>query len=291
VHEQRLRLVQLQQRLRGEFEDLVVPARSLLREAGVQEVARKANKAGRMNAAQESADTTEVAGKQHSLKGAGGAMHHYAFLCNDSLWFCEVLRGNKYKVVHTFLFKPSDAPAATAQKALSAQDAKASLPTTDVQQSGPSSFWVSDGTLSVHLRLASGEDADPWVQSIEDATSASEKSVGDDMAPVAATAAEGATPAQTAASGMQPASQASAPLTDDSSSVSTATTATPLPPNVPKPSARYITQYRARHNLGPRPSAAAAESPQSYDVEKPPTLEAVSSAVSVSVGVHGGAKF
>lgn len=38
VHESRLRLVQLQQRLRGDFEDLVVPARKLLREASVQEV-------------------------------------------------------------------------------------------------------------------------------------------------------------------------------------------------------------------------------------------------------------
>ena len=37
-HEQRLRLVQLQQRLRGDFEDLVVPARHLIREASVQEV-------------------------------------------------------------------------------------------------------------------------------------------------------------------------------------------------------------------------------------------------------------
>ena len=38
VHESRLRLVQLQQRLRGDFEDLVVPARKLVREASVQEV-------------------------------------------------------------------------------------------------------------------------------------------------------------------------------------------------------------------------------------------------------------
>ena len=38
AHESRLRLVQLQQRLRGDFEDLVVPARKLVREASVQEV-------------------------------------------------------------------------------------------------------------------------------------------------------------------------------------------------------------------------------------------------------------
>jgi hypothetical protein len=38
VHESRLHLVELQQRLRGDFEDLVVPARKLLREASVQEV-------------------------------------------------------------------------------------------------------------------------------------------------------------------------------------------------------------------------------------------------------------
>ena len=38
AHESRLRLVQLQQQLRGDFEDLVVPARKFVREASVQEV-------------------------------------------------------------------------------------------------------------------------------------------------------------------------------------------------------------------------------------------------------------
>ena len=38
AHESQLRLVELQERLRGDFEDLVGPARKLVRDASVEEV-------------------------------------------------------------------------------------------------------------------------------------------------------------------------------------------------------------------------------------------------------------
>ena len=92
VHEQRVKLVQLQQSLRGDFDELVMPHRQLLREGALVDVS--------------SAHLTSDGVDASSLEG--GCMTHlgslcrsigerptscYAFLCNDSLWYCELLRG------------------------------------------------------------------------------------------------------------------------------------------------------------------------------------------------------
>ena len=290
VHEQRLRLVQLHQRLRGDFEDLVVPARSLVREASVQEVARKANKTARTNVKNDSSlsDSLPTQGdggsRHHSFKGAAGATHHYAFLCNDSLWFCEVLRGNKYKVLHTFHFKSADAQSATGAKPLSAQDAKAPPPTTDVQQSGPSSFWVSDSTLSVHLRLAGGEDADVWVQAIDEATSAAVSEDKPLETPPESASSTNA-PSIPEQEGGQQTPQLTAPLVETSGQPAPLG-AKPLPPNMPKPSAGYITAYRARHGLG-RPSALIGGDTLVSKREN----DVGDSVREVTPGIHGGARF
>jgi len=239
AHESRLRLVQLQQRLRGDFEDLVVPARKLVREASVQEVARKATK-GKANAAPDG--DVEVGRHHSSFARVAGAVHHYAFLCNDSLWFCEVLRGNKYKVVHTFLFAAADTQATPPQRAQDANDRPQA--TTDVQQSGQFSFWVSDSTLSVHLRFAGGEDADVWVQAIEEATGVNARQE-DDALETGVVTDDAMSPVDE-----QPGRPAEEEEPQAEASQSSSLDVTSVPAGLPKPSARYITQYRARHNLG-----------------------------------------
>ena len=205
-------------------------------------------------------------GRHHSsFARVAGALHHYAFLCNDSLWFCEVLRGNKYKVVHTFWFGPAEMPSAQPQRAQDANERAQA--TTGVQQSGQFSFWVSDSTLSVHLRLAGGEDADVWVQAIEEATGANAQQEDDALEmsggadDVMSTVEE--QPGQLAATAEELEVEASKPSPHDA-------TALLLPPHLPKPSARYITQYRARHNLGrPASKASASVGPRAPSVSGP----------------------
>tara|TARA_B100000795_G_scaffold91994_1_gene67162 strand:+ start:6203 stop:6910 length:708 start_codon:yes stop_codon:yes gene_type:complete len=207
----------------------------------LHQVARKATK-GKANAAP---DVDVEVGRHHSsFARVAGAVHHYAFLCNDSLWFCEVLRGNKYKVVHTFLFAAADTQSTPPQRAQDANDRPQA--TTDVQQSGQFSFWVSDSTLSVHLRFAGGEDADVWVQAIEEATGVNAHQEDDALETgVVADDVDVMSPAEE-----QPGQPAAEEEPQADASKSSSLDATSVPTGMPKPSARYITQYRARHNLG-----------------------------------------
>ena len=205
----------------------------------MHQVARKATK-GKANAAPDG--DVEVGRHHSSFARVAGAVHHYAFLCNDSLWFCEVLRGNKYKVVHTFWFGPAEMPSAQPQRAQDANERAQA--TTGVQQSGQFSFWVSDSTLSVHLRFAGGEDADVWVQAIEEATGVNAHQE-DGALETGVVADDVMSPAEE-----QPGQPAAEEEPQADASKSSSLDATSVPTGMPKPSARYITQYRARHNLG-----------------------------------------
>mgnify|MGYP001345249339 FL=1 len=220
---------------------LPTPPGHSLSEWSLHQVARKATK-GKANAAP---DVDVEVGRHHSsFARVAGAVHHYAFLCNDSLWFCEVLRGNKYKVVHTFLFAAADTQSTPPQRAQDANDRPQA--TTDVQQSGQFSFWVSDSTLSVHLRFAGGEDADVWVQAIEEATGVNaHQEDGALETGVVADDVDVMSPAEE-----QPGQPAAEEEPQADASKSSSLDATSVPTGMPKPSARYITQYRARHNLG-----------------------------------------
>lgn len=220
---------------------LPTPPGHSLSEWSLHQVARKATK-GKANAAP---DVDVEVGRHHSsFARVAGAVHHYAFLCNDSLWFCEVLRGNKYKVVHTFLFAAADTQSTPPQRAQDANDRPQA--TTDVQQSGQFSFWVSDSTLSVHLRFAGGEDADVWVQAIEEATGVNAHQEDDALETgVVADDVDVMSPAEE-----QPGQPAAEEEPQADASKSSSLDATSVPTGMPKPSARYITQYRARHNLG-----------------------------------------
>ena len=179
---------------------------------------------------------------QSSFARVAGPVHHYAFLCNDSLWFCEVLRGNKYKVVHTFWFAAADTQSSPIQRE---QDANGRpQATTDVQQSSQFSFWVSDSTFSVHLRLADGEDAEVWVQAIEEATGVNARQ-GDDALETGVVADDAMAPVEE-----QPGRPAAEEESQVQASQSTSLDATSVPSGLPRPSKGYIAQYRARHNLG-----------------------------------------
>ena len=179
---------------------------------------------------------------QSSFARVAGPVHHYAFLCNDSLWFCEVLRGNKYKVVHTFWFAVAATQSSPPQRE---QDANGRpQATTDVQQSSQFSFWVSDSTFSVHLRLADGEDADLWVQAIEEATGVNARQ-GDDALETGVVADDAMAPVEE-----QPGRPAAEEESQVQASQSTSLDATSVPSGLPRPSKGYIAQYRARHNLG-----------------------------------------
>ena len=66
---------------------------------------------------------------------------HRLFLCDDSLWFVEALRGNKYKVVHVYMF------ASTSNfEAVIGGDGAAASP------AGGGNFTVSDSEVSIELR-------------------------------------------------------------------------------------------------------------------------------------------
>ena len=66
---------------------------------------------------------------------------HRLFLCDDSLWFVEALRGNKYKVVHVYMF------ASTSNfEAVVGGDGAA------VSPAGGGNFTVSDSEVSIELR-------------------------------------------------------------------------------------------------------------------------------------------
>ena len=125
AHAQAVKLVALHGRLRGHFEELVVPSRHLLREGAMHELHKAAVKPGA--AALATLGTSNIMGERETNRRTGGEERttsmrrrtinvsaatastfarsaHYGFLCNDSLWYCEALRGNKYKVIHVFHF-------------------------------------------------------------------------------------------------------------------------------------------------------------------------------------------
>lgn len=157
-HEQQLKLVQLHHRLRGDFpeRELVQPARQLLLEGGVLEVSRGSGSAAR----------------RHLLRTAG-----YIFLCNDSLWYSEVLRGNRYKLQHVFDFtkqRQDNIAAGTSLRMRSAgvaDSAHVGQVRVKLMAAGES-FRISDPQFVLELR-PQGESAERWVETIEDALNAS----------------------------------------------------------------------------------------------------------------------
>jgi len=79
---------------------------------------------------------------------------HHAILCNDSLWLCTVLRGEKYIVSHVFRFDADVKPACTALEE-------------------PGTFQLSDAQTVVRLRPQHGSEAASWVSAIQSALTAS----------------------------------------------------------------------------------------------------------------------
>mmetsp|Transcript_45006 Transcript_45006/g.112019 ORF Transcript_45006/g.112019 Transcript_45006/m.112019 type:complete len:120 (+) Transcript_45006:3-362(+) len=81
-----MKLVQLQQQLRGDFGDFVLPHRQLLREGALLDVT-----ASRGRNEHQAADEGLC-----SVLSCSSGSSCYAFLTNDSLWHCELLSDNRY---------------------------------------------------------------------------------------------------------------------------------------------------------------------------------------------------
>ena len=162
--EQRVKLEATFERVRGDIDDevLLPPHRHLLREGAMIEVKRRSPRASTTDSDLGS-DTEDMTSDRHgsfaqTLLG-GKRATKYAILCNDSLWYCELLRGNRYRLLHTFHFTCQSAgehaherhPAAVVVAATSRHHA----------------FWVSDEELSVLIQPPKGsKDAAGWVQEV-----------------------------------------------------------------------------------------------------------------------------
>ena len=87
MHEQKVKLVQLQAQLRGDFDELVLPHRQLLREGALVDVtATRAPEA--IHADSSLPGRLEPLGAICSALSGGAGSSCYAFLTNDSLWHC-----------------------------------------------------------------------------------------------------------------------------------------------------------------------------------------------------------
>ena len=208
-YEQRTRLVELHTSVRGleEVEELVQPHRQLLREGELAELRRGASlKEGGGGQLGQSNSREELGAAMESGGGGGGGgggllrcfgtedgpSHRYGLLCNDSFWYCEMLRGNTYNLIHVFhLRKPSDggilaptgAGKTTSRKRASVfapspkKDVGASEDSADeantknyavVEAAEGDSFWLKDSQLSVQLKPASSsqDDSHEWLATL-----------------------------------------------------------------------------------------------------------------------------
>ena len=155
-HEQKLALAAVYARLQGEdAEELLQPHRHLLREGAMVEIAHHARD-GR-HSEHDSLRTSEGPLGRHLLARHRRPTKH-VILCNDSLWYCELLRGNRYRLLHVFHFA---AVGVVATQQTTIRPAHGSPPT---------AFWLSDDATSVLLqpgRTHTGaDDGDAWVMAV-----------------------------------------------------------------------------------------------------------------------------
>jgi hypothetical protein len=152
-------------RLRGEFTQAARPHRQLLRKGGMQEIRRAAPQLAKP-ARGPSAEVLLFRGM--SLRGRldrgvsliSTRATHFVFLCDDSLWYADVLRGNRYKVVHVFQFgvgASRSAMSCTSQKNPSAAHRSTTEEEGDaagirLRVTAPDAFEVSDAHMTVELR-------------------------------------------------------------------------------------------------------------------------------------------
>ena len=168
--------------MRGELaEGMLQPSRYLLREAAMIETRRVAHAHGNAqgrhderrrapgggggggggSGSDSESESSLARGESFKLGGLLGKRraNKYVVLCNDSLWYCELLRGNNYRVLHVFHFvdEAGGCPFACGLHA-----------------ERPHAFWLADHELHLQLELpkkvsAGPADAAVWVAAIDEA--------------------------------------------------------------------------------------------------------------------------
>lgn len=155
-YEQRAKLLAVAGRMRGTLSDEIVqPHRYVMREGELLEITRQS-----APFASKYTSTSDPAGDTHgegeptgneptTARGANGAPR-YGLLCNDSFWYCELLRGNRYKLLHVFHFAPSwDGKEKTPRSA----DAQSPA---HIASGAGETIWLMDAHLRVQLQPMSG---------------------------------------------------------------------------------------------------------------------------------------
>jgi hypothetical protein len=179
-YEQRGKLVALQSRLRGhdDVDELVQPHRQLLREGELYELESlspsSASSGGPPYSPAMGSKGRADPPDTHTPKGRRNRAHgapKFGVLCNDSLWLCEALRGNRYSVLHVFRFGNglADLTAAADVRGLSRGSVSnvssssggggPALASVEPGTTDAASFWVRDAQLAVELRPVRAEGA------------------------------------------------------------------------------------------------------------------------------------
>lgn len=169
-YEQRAKLIDIAGRLRGSESDaLVQPHRYLLREGELLEIARQSAPFAAKYTSTESAGAEAHAedapnGQGAATTRASSGAPRYGLLCNDSFWYCEVLRGNRYSLLHVFHFRSS-----RERKERTPHSAQASA---HIAAGPGDSIWVMDTQLRVQIQPVSGVHgacASEWLASAMEA--------------------------------------------------------------------------------------------------------------------------
>jgi len=110
---ERLDMQKVKDALVGKCDDFVVPGRKLLRQGAMHQLGR--SRAAGSTCTYMLIDMCEgtIPPMLNGDGASGGSSYravHHAILCNDSLWFAEVLRGEKYMISHVFRFNDAVQP-------------------------------------------------------------------------------------------------------------------------------------------------------------------------------------
>ena len=164
-HEQKVKLAAIFDRIRGDVEeDLLPESRYLLKEGAMIEVKRRTSS---RSSEHESSDNEELSVRVDSLERfnllRGRRANKYAILCNDSFWYCELLRGNRYRPLHVFHFSQHNSAR------LSSASARWSSAVNS--HTAGTAFYVSDREITLCLQPArsNGSEAGDWVNQLVNA--------------------------------------------------------------------------------------------------------------------------
>lgn len=139
-HEQRLKLNDIFPRLQGEGSDhFLEPHRHLVRGGGFAELKKAATLPQGVGEASAGSDD-DSGGRSSSFTRAFRTSSRrptkYAILTNDTIWYCELLRGNRYRLLHVFDLASAD------------------FRVIGSHGDPPAALWIADEAMAVQLQPA-----------------------------------------------------------------------------------------------------------------------------------------